>query len=80
MSWFLPLKYDCFYNSLSIFPGDLIPRHLEIFSNNAFFKGMKIPEPDTQEPLGERYPGMGPNAMDFLDVSSFQVLVKCLEK
>ncbi|XP_012936798.1 cyclin-dependent kinase-like 1 [Aplysia californica] len=46
--------------------GDLIPRHLEIFSNNAFFKGMKIPEPDTQEPLEERYPGMGVNAMDFL--------------
>ena len=28
------------------FSGDLIPRHMQIFSNNAFFKGMSIPEPD----------------------------------
>lgn len=46
--------------------GDLIPRHLEIFSNNAFFKGMSIPEPDRLVPLDERYPGMTQNAMNFL--------------
>ncbi|XP_055879191.1 cyclin-dependent kinase-like 1 isoform X2 [Biomphalaria glabrata] len=46
--------------------GDLIPRHLEIFSNNAFFKGMSIPEPERLEPLEERYPMMSPSAMNFL--------------
>ncbi|CAG5127436.1 unnamed protein product, partial [Candidula unifasciata] len=46
--------------------GDLISRHLEIFSNNAFFKGMSIPEPDRLEPLEERYPGMGSQALNFL--------------
>ncbi|XP_059143125.1 cyclin-dependent kinase-like 1 isoform X2 [Physella acuta] len=46
--------------------GDLIPRHLEIFSNNTFFKGMTIPEPDRLEPLEERYPQMSQNAMSFL--------------
>uniref|UniRef100_A0A0B6ZKU0 cyclin-dependent kinase n=1 Tax=Arion vulgaris TaxID=1028688 RepID=A0A0B6ZKU0_9EUPU len=46
--------------------GDLISRHLEIFSNNAFFKGMTIPEPDRLEPLEERYPEMNAHAMNFL--------------
>ena len=26
--------------------GDLLPRHMEIFSNNSFFKGLTVPEPD----------------------------------
>ncbi|KAH9507240.1 Cyclin-dependent kinase-like 1 [Bulinus truncatus] len=46
--------------------GDLIPRHLEIFSNNAFFKGMSIPVPDRLEPLEERYPMLSALAMNFL--------------
>ena len=25
--------------------GDLIPRHIQIFSNNQFFRGLQIPEP-----------------------------------
>ena len=28
------------------FAGDLLPRHMEIFSNNSFFKGLTIPTPD----------------------------------
>jgi len=26
--------------------GDLLPRHVEIFSRNPFFRGMSIPEPE----------------------------------
>jgi len=26
--------------------GDLLPRHIEIFSRNPFFRGMSIPEPE----------------------------------
>lgn len=28
------------------FTGDLLPRHIEIFSKNPFFKGLTIPEPE----------------------------------
>ena len=33
---------NCFF----FFTGDLLPRHMEIFSNNSFFKGLTIPTPD----------------------------------
>ncbi|XP_025105426.1 cyclin-dependent kinase-like 1 isoform X3 [Pomacea canaliculata] len=46
--------------------GDLIPRHMQIFSNNAFFKGMSIPEPDRLEPLDEKFPGAAPQTMSFM--------------
>ncbi|XP_076463898.1 cyclin-dependent kinase-like 1 [Babylonia areolata] len=46
--------------------GDLIPRHMQIFSNNVFFKGMSIPEPDRLEPLEEKYPSASPQAMSFM--------------
>ncbi|KAK7506825.1 hypothetical protein BaRGS_00001676 [Batillaria attramentaria] len=46
--------------------GDLIPRHMQIFSNNAFFKGMSIPEPDRLEPLEEKFPNAAPQAMSFM--------------
>lgn len=46
--------------------GDLIPRHMQIFSNNAFFKGMSIPEPDRLEPLEEKFPSAAPQAMSFM--------------
>ncbi|PVD25649.1 hypothetical protein C0Q70_13308 [Pomacea canaliculata] len=45
---------------------DLIPRHMQIFSNNAFFKGMSIPEPDRLEPLDEKFPGAAPQTMSFM--------------
>lgn len=46
--------------------GDLIPRHMQIFSNNAFFKGMSIPDPDRLEPLEEKFPTAAPQAMSFM--------------
>ncbi|CAG5132090.1 unnamed protein product, partial [Candidula unifasciata] len=46
--------------------GDLIPRHIEIFSNNAFFKNMSIPKPDRLEPLEEKYSTMSSLALNFL--------------
>ncbi|XP_070180066.1 cyclin-dependent kinase-like 4 isoform X2 [Littorina saxatilis] len=46
--------------------GDLIPRHMQIFSNNAFFKGMSIPEPDRVVPLEEKLANAQPQAMIFL--------------
>ncbi|XP_076441746.1 cyclin-dependent kinase-like 1 isoform X2 [Babylonia areolata] len=46
--------------------GDLIPRHMQIFSTNAFFKGMSIPDPDRVEPLEEKFPNAAQQAMSFL--------------
>ncbi|KAL8620010.1 Cyclin-dependent kinase-like 1 [Nucella lapillus] len=46
--------------------GDLIPRHMQIFSTNAFFKGMSIPDPDRLEPLEEKFPTAAPQAMSFM--------------
>lgn len=31
--------------------GDLIPRHIQIFSNNQFFRGLQIPEPSRRVSL-----------------------------
>ncbi|ELU01141.1 hypothetical protein CAPTEDRAFT_1740 [Capitella teleta] len=46
--------------------GDLLPRHIEIFSKNPFFKGLTIPEPESFEPLETKFPNITVEAMDFL--------------
>ncbi|XP_046859108.1 cyclin-dependent kinase-like 4 isoform X2 [Xenia sp. Carnegie-2017] len=46
--------------------GDLIPRHIQIFSNNQFFRGLQIPEPSKRETLEEKFPFIPPQAMNFL--------------
>lgn len=33
------------YSLCDYVPGDLIPRHQQVFSNNQFFCGVSIPEP-----------------------------------
>ena len=35
--------------------GDLIPRHVDIFRSNQFFRGINIPECDRREPLKQKY-------------------------
>ncbi|XP_067938976.1 cyclin-dependent kinase-like 1 [Watersipora subatra] len=46
--------------------GDLLPRHMQVFSNNSFFNGMTIPTPDKQLLLEEKVPNISPNALSFL--------------
>lgn len=46
--------------------GSLLPRHVEIFNNNSFFKGLPIPEPEVMEPLEVKFPNISPDAMDFM--------------
>ncbi|KAM6973080.1 cyclin-dependent kinase-like 1 isoform 2-T2 [Aplochiton taeniatus] len=43
--------------------GDLIPRHQQVFRSNVFFSGVSIPEPDTTEPLENRFHGVSPHAL-----------------
>ena len=47
---------------------DLLPRYMQVFSSNAFFKGMMIPKPDRTEPLEEKLPTASHLAMGFLHV------------
>ncbi|KAG8126695.1 putative Cyclin-dependent kinase-like 1 protein [Naja naja] len=36
--------------------GDLIPRHQQVFSTNQFFSGVRIPDPESMEPLEMKFP------------------------
>ncbi|KAI1895266.1 hypothetical protein AGOR_G00104530 [Albula goreensis] len=46
--------------------GDLIPRHQQVFSNNHFFSGVSIPEPQEMEPLEQRYPNLSYQALGLM--------------
>lgn len=53
--------------------GDLIRRHNEVFRSNEFFSGVKIPEPETIEPLRSKIPRS-------VDEVGFDFVKKCLDK
>ncbi|XP_067469595.1 cyclin-dependent kinase-like 1 isoform X1 [Thunnus thynnus] len=46
--------------------GDLIPRHQQVFSNNQFFSGVSIPEPQDMEPLEQKYPILSHQALSLM--------------
>ncbi|TMS21234.1 Cyclin-dependent kinase-like 1 [Larimichthys crocea] len=46
--------------------GDLIPRHQQVFSNNQFFCGVSIPEPQEMEPLEQKYPNLSHQALSLM--------------
>lgn len=46
--------------------GDLIPRHQQVFSNNQFFSGVFIPEPQEMEPLEQKYPNLSHQALSLM--------------
>lgn len=46
--------------------GDLIERHMKVFSNNKFFEGLTIPTPTTMDPLESRFPNVDEEALDFM--------------
>ncbi|XP_034668772.1 cyclin-dependent kinase-like 1 isoform X2 [Drosophila subobscura] len=55
--------------------GDLLPRHIQIFGQNEYFKGITLPVPPTLEPLEDKMPPkslQNPLTIDFLK--------KCLDK
>ncbi|XP_026332863.1 cyclin-dependent kinase-like 1 [Hyposmocoma kahamanoa] len=55
--------------------GDLLPRHMTIFSQNTFFQGMALPEPTTFESLERKIPQRYANNDLIIDF-----LQKCLDK
>uniref|UniRef100_A0A3Q3WKX0 cyclin-dependent kinase n=1 Tax=Mola mola TaxID=94237 RepID=A0A3Q3WKX0_MOLML len=46
--------------------GDLIPRHQQVFSNNQFFCGVSIPEPQDMDPLEQKYPNLSHQALSVM--------------
>ncbi|TNN65585.1 Cyclin-dependent kinase-like 1 [Liparis tanakae] len=46
--------------------GDLIPRHQQVFSNNQFFCGVSIPEPQEMEPLEQKSPNLSAQALSLM--------------
>uniref|UniRef100_A0A8D3AHN8 cyclin-dependent kinase n=1 Tax=Scophthalmus maximus TaxID=52904 RepID=A0A8D3AHN8_SCOMX len=46
--------------------GDLIPRHQQVFSNNQFFSGVSIPEPQEMDPLEQKYPNLSQQALSLM--------------
>ncbi|XP_055923818.1 cyclin-dependent kinase-like 1 isoform X1 [Eupeodes corollae] len=55
--------------------GDLLPRHIQIFGQNEYFKGITLPVPPTLEPLEDKMPSKAlhnPLTIDFLR--------KCIDK
>uniref|UniRef100_A0A8C0VLG8 Cyclin dependent kinase like 1 n=1 Tax=Cyanistes caeruleus TaxID=156563 RepID=A0A8C0VLG8_CYACU len=43
--------------------GDLIPRHQQVFSTNQFFSGVRIPDPESMEPLEMKFPNISYSAL-----------------
>merc|ERR1712142_1365896 len=46
--------------------GNLIPRHIQIFSNNQFFRGLSVPDPGTLDPLENKFPTSSKETLDFM--------------
>ncbi|XP_047512112.1 cyclin-dependent kinase-like 4 isoform X6 [Pieris napi] len=55
--------------------GDLLPRHMTIFSQNSFFQGLALPEPTTVETLEKKIPSRYANNELIVDF-----LTRCLDK
>lgn len=61
---FLPFGcYGC------VIPGNLIPRHQELFCKNPLFAGMRLPEVKEAESLDRRYPKLSASVLDLAKVS-----------
>ncbi|NWQ66117.1 CDKL1 protein, partial [Neopipo cinnamomea] len=46
--------------------GDLIPRHQQVFSTNQFFSGVRIPDPESMEPLEMKFPNISYSALSLM--------------
>lgn len=54
---------------LSSSPGNLIPRHQELFYKNPAFAGVRLPEIKEMEPLERRYPKLPEVVIDLAKVT-----------
>lgn len=61
------LPFGCFG---CVIPGNLIPRHQELFCKNPLFAGMRLPEVKEAESLDRRYPKLSASVPDLAKVSN----------
>ena len=57
--------------------GELLDRHMQVFSTNSFFKGMTIPIPERMEPLKSKNQNISAQAMSFLEVRCCNLMSAC---
>ena len=57
---------------LCLFQGNLIDKHVIILKNNPHYKNVHIPEPDTIEPLEQKFPYVSEKSLDFMKVKQRQ--------
>ena len=48
--------------------GNLIDKHITILKSNPHYKNVHIPEPDTIEPLEQKFPYVSERSLDFMKV------------
>jgi cyclin-dependent kinase-like len=51
------------------FTGNLIDKHISILKSNPHYKNVHIPEPDTIEPLEQKFPYVSERSLDFMKVN-----------
>lgn len=59
------IPWGCF---VCVIPGNLIPRHQELFYKNPLFAGMRLPEVKEAESLDKRYPKLSAAVLDLAKV------------
>ncbi|XP_074765122.1 cyclin-dependent kinase-like 1 isoform X7 [Athene noctua] len=57
--------------------GDLIPRHQQVFSTNQFFSGVRIPDPESMEPLEMKFPNISYSALTLMKLQHLPQLTSC---
>jgi hypothetical protein len=51
------------------FSGNLIDKHVSLLKSNPHYRNVHIPEPDTIEPLEQKFPYVSERSLDFMKVS-----------
>ena len=61
-------KHVSFVYSIFLLSGNLIDKHISILKSNPHYKNVHIPEPDTIEPLEQKFPYVTERSLDFMKV------------
>ena len=68
-------KLESLINKYETFLGNIIPRHIQIFRSNQFFRGVAFPEPEDVIGLRRKLPNVSAMIVDFLQVFVFKFIL-----
>lgn len=57
-----------YFTPVLLLLGNLIDKHISILKSNPHYKNVHIPEPDTIEPLEQKFPYVSERSLDFMKV------------